>query len=146
MPGWNSNQVITKFQDEINGHLRGGDPGVRLFESRTDAGYLTLEPGPGREQGLRVLPLYNIFGSEELSAKSAAVAERMPANYVALNARELERLGLQEGQSVRLSCNGVSFSLPAQLDDSLPEGGVGLPQGLPGMPFIAGTHLRVEKA
>ena len=26
-PGWNSVQAITKFQEEIGGPLRGGDPG-----------------------------------------------------------------------------------------------------------------------
>ena len=29
-PGWNSNQAITRFQLEVGGRLRGGDPGVRL--------------------------------------------------------------------------------------------------------------------
>ncbi|HEX5484022.1 MAG TPA: NADH-quinone oxidoreductase subunit NuoG, partial [Terriglobia bacterium] len=29
-PGWNSIQAVNKFQDEIAGPLRGGDPGVRL--------------------------------------------------------------------------------------------------------------------
>ncbi len=31
-PGWNSDQSMNKFQDEVGGKLRGGDPGVRLFE------------------------------------------------------------------------------------------------------------------
>ncbi|HXG29671.1 MAG TPA: hypothetical protein VNJ47_12600, partial [Nevskiales bacterium] len=146
MPGWNSNQAITKFQDEINGHLRGGDPGVRLFDAAEGGEYFRLEFEAATGAGLRVLPLHHIFGSEELSAKSAPVAERMPPNYVALNARELARLGLAAGQGVRLAWNGSSLSLPVRLDDSLPDGGIGLPQGLPGMPVIAETRLQVEKA
>jgi NADH-quinone oxidoreductase subunit G len=146
MPGWNSNQAITKFQDEINGHLRGGDPGVRLFDSATDtASYFMLDAAATGE-GLRALPLYYIFGSEELSAKSSAVAERMPANHVALNARELARLGVQAGHGIRLSWDGNAVNLPVQLNDSLPDGGVGLPQGLPGMPVIDAPRVRVEKA
>jgi NADH-quinone oxidoreductase subunit G len=70
----------------------------------------------------------------------------MPPNYVALNARELARLGLAAGQDLRLAWNGSSLSLPVRLDDSLPDGGIGLPQGLPGMPVIAETQLQVEKA
>ena len=31
-PGWNSDQSVNKFQDKTGGALRGGDPGVRLFE------------------------------------------------------------------------------------------------------------------
>ncbi|SPX16408.1 NADH-quinone oxidoreductase subunit G [Escherichia coli] len=32
-PGWNSPQAWNKFQDEVGGKLRFGDPGVRLFET-----------------------------------------------------------------------------------------------------------------
>ena len=31
-PGWNSVQAVNKFQDEVGGPLRGGDPGRRLIE------------------------------------------------------------------------------------------------------------------
>jgi NADH-quinone oxidoreductase subunit G len=31
-PGWNSVQALNKFQHEIGGELRGGDPGFRLIE------------------------------------------------------------------------------------------------------------------
>ncbi len=34
-PGWNSPQAWNKFQDEVGGKLRFGDPGVRLFETRS---------------------------------------------------------------------------------------------------------------
>ncbi|MBF3202729.1 NADH-quinone oxidoreductase subunit G, partial [Pseudomonas aeruginosa] len=33
-PGWNSPQAWNKFQDEVGGHLRAGDPGVRLIEPK----------------------------------------------------------------------------------------------------------------
>ncbi|MEK1904673.1 MAG: molybdopterin-dependent oxidoreductase, partial [Pseudomonas sp.] len=33
-PGWNSPQAWNKFQDEVGGHLRAGDPGVRLIEAK----------------------------------------------------------------------------------------------------------------
>ncbi|MDF0752956.1 hypothetical protein NLU14_22275, partial [Marinobacter sp. 71-i] len=32
-PGWNSPQAWNKFQDEVGGHIRAGDPGTRLIES-----------------------------------------------------------------------------------------------------------------
>ena len=41
-PGWNSIQAVNKFQAEIGGPLRQGDPGVRL-----------IEPGRNRVQLLR---------------------------------------------------------------------------------------------
>jgi len=32
-PGWNSPQALVKFQEEVFGPLRGGDPGVCLVEA-----------------------------------------------------------------------------------------------------------------
>ena len=32
VPGWNSIQATNKYQSEIGGALRGGDPGIRLVE------------------------------------------------------------------------------------------------------------------
>ncbi|MBR9999439.1 MAG: NADH-quinone oxidoreductase subunit NuoG, partial [Cyclobacteriaceae bacterium] len=37
-PGWNSPQAVNKFQIEVGGPLQGGDPGIRLFEPRKEAG------------------------------------------------------------------------------------------------------------
>ena len=37
-PGWNSVQAVNKFQDEVGGPLRGGDPGRRLIEPPTRPG------------------------------------------------------------------------------------------------------------
>uniref|UniRef100_UPI0035615FDF NADH-quinone oxidoreductase subunit NuoG n=1 Tax=Halomonas sp. TaxID=1486246 RepID=UPI0035615FDF len=36
-PGWNSHQAWNKFTDEVGGHLRAGDPGVRLVAPRPGA-------------------------------------------------------------------------------------------------------------
>ncbi len=44
-PGWNSPQAWNKFQDEVGGHLRAGDPGVRLLESQGN------DPGLVRRAG-----------------------------------------------------------------------------------------------
>ncbi|STT85647.1 NADH-ubiquinone oxidoreductase subunit G [Klebsiella pneumoniae] len=44
-PGWNSPQAWNKFQDEVGGKLRHGDPGVRLFEaSASGLEYFTAVP------------------------------------------------------------------------------------------------------
>ena len=79
-PGWNSVQALNKFQQEVGGPLRGGDPGKRLIEpGRTDhASFFNDVPEaftPGDNEWLLV-PLYQIFGSEELSILSPGIAER----------------------------------------------------------------------
>ena len=43
-PGWNSIQAVNKFQSEIGDALRGGDPGVRLFEPSQKGAYFTSIP------------------------------------------------------------------------------------------------------
>ena len=41
------------------------------------------------------MPLYHIFGSEELSAAAPAVAELAPAPYLALNPADAAAFGLE---------------------------------------------------
>src|SRR5690606_26155641 len=41
-PGWNSPQAWNKFQDEIGGHLRAGDPGVRLLHGGTGGDWFAV--------------------------------------------------------------------------------------------------------
>jgi len=58
-PGWNSNQAINKFQQQTGGHLRDGDPGIRLIEaSGTLAWFGDIPPAFKPEQGRwRIMPL-----------------------------------------------------------------------------------------
>ena len=134
-PEWNSIQATNKFQSEIAGPLKGGDPGVRLVEpgSGSSSPYFTGVPEAfvPRAGSWLAVPLYHIFGSEELSAWGPAVRELVPKPYVALNAEEARSLGIAEGQSVRVVVEEEPFDLPLRIADGLPKGLVGLPAGLP---------------
>jgi NADH-quinone oxidoreductase subunit G len=59
-PGWNSPQAWNKFQDEVGGHLRAGDPGTRLIESTATAELVRRRSArstrPGHLAGRAVLP------------------------------------------------------------------------------------------
>jgi len=139
-PGWNSPQAVTRFQEEIGGSLRGGDPGMRLIEANVGAlrGYFTEIPAvaPPASAERIALPLYHIFGSEELSALSPPVAERSPMAYVALNAEDAEALQvMRDGDSVEIILGGETLRLPTRLRPQLPKGCVGLPVGLGGQPL-----------
>ncbi len=76
------------------------------------------------------LPLYHIFGSDELSAKSPAVKERMPKVYVALNNEDAEKAGIDEGELIEISNQNTRLRLPVKLNIGLTPGTVGLPKGL----------------
>lgn len=139
-PGWNSTQAVTRFQEEVGGPLRGGDPGVRLIEpcENPQYGYFTWIPAafaPKTSERL-VVPLYHIFGSEELSSMAPAVAERSPMMYVAVNAFDGEALqSMRDGDIVELAMNGDVLRVPVRLRPGLPKGVVGLPVGLAGQPW-----------
>lgn len=148
-PGWNSIQSVNKFQEEIAGPLRGGDPGVRLIAPGQGGESLGAgqEASPLRSGEWLVVPLYHAFGSEELSAEAQGVAELIPAPYVALNRLDAERLQLQEGGQASLALNGSVLRLPVRIHTEMPEGLAGLPAGLPGMePMSLPAPARISKA
>lgn len=139
-PGWNSVQAVNKFQSEIGGPLRGGDPGLRLIgpdESASTSYFSTIPEAfqPRTEEWL-VVTLYHIFGSEELSVRSPGIAELAPTAYVGLNPEDAERLRVREGTDVELAVENASLSLTAKLISSLPVGVAGVPNGLPGIGYL----------
>ncbi|MGU9820999.1 NADH-quinone oxidoreductase subunit NuoG [Pseudomonas sp. LF090] len=136
-PGWNSPQAWNKFQDEVGGHIRAGDPGTRLIESTGDSlNWFTAVPRPfNPAQGTwQVVPFFHLFGSEETSSKAAPVQERIPAAYVSVAKSEADRLGVNDGALLSLNVDGKTLRLPLRINDELGAGLVALPKGLAGIP------------
>jgi NADH-quinone oxidoreductase subunit G len=155
-PGWNSVQAVSRFQEEAGGPLLGGDPGLRLIEPSSEDPFSTRRHGERPIQGsdgisspcLRVetdvhagewlvVPMYHVFGSEELSVLSRGVAELAPKPYLSLRPEDMQRLGVAEGDEVALTLNGATLCLPAKSAPGLANGLAGLPAGLPGMPAVS---------
>ena len=134
-PGWNSIQAVNKFQAEIGGPLRQGDPGVRFIE-RNGTEFSFFEQMPPafetREDERLLVPIYHIFGSEELSRSAPAIAELSPEPYVALNPEDASSFG----KEVEL----FGQRLPVKTAADLPKGLAGVPAGV--TPF-AGLDLPV---
>jgi len=144
-PGWNSPQSWNKFQDEVGGHSRDGDAGVRLFEPATDAQADYYGPAPAafaaRSNEHRVLPLYHIFGSEELSVRAAPVVPRIPNTYIALSASAAQQLNVGASDRVVITLSASTVELPVQIDATLPAGTIGVPVGLAGAPVLLGADV-----
>ncbi|WCD83057.1 NADH-quinone oxidoreductase subunit NuoG [Pseudomonas sp. TUM22785] len=143
-PGWNSPQAWNKFQDEVGGHLRAGDPGVRLIEAKgaTLPWFAVAAPFNPAQGTWQVVPFHHLFGSEENSSRAAPIQERMPEPYVALAKSEADRLGVNDGAMLALRVKGQALRLPLQIREELAAGLVGLPAGLPGIPgAIAGATV-----
>nr|WP_322560091.1 NADH-quinone oxidoreductase subunit NuoG [uncultured Escherichia sp.] len=144
-PGWNSPQAWNKFQDEVGGKLRFGDPGVRLFEtSENSLDYFTSVPArfQPQEGKWRIAPYYHLFGSDELSQRAPVFQSRMPQPYIKLNPADAAKLGVNACTRVSFSYDGNTVTLPVEIAEGLTAGQVGLPMGMSGIaPVLAGAHL-----
>jgi NADH-quinone oxidoreductase subunit G len=151
-PGWNSIQSVNKFQSEIGGPLRGGDPGAHLIEpaplERSE--YFSAAPrafaAPSGEWAF--LPAYHIFGSEELSRHAPGVAELSPQPYVGISADDASRLKIAPGEQAEVQLNGSTHKLPIRTIAGLANGMALLPAGvgfLEGEEFPARGTIRPAK-
>ncbi|MGP1939276.1 MAG: NADH-quinone oxidoreductase subunit NuoG [Arsenophonus sp. ET-DL9-MAG3] len=145
-PGWNSPQAWNKFQVEIGGQLRFGDPGIRLFNS-TDCllGYFTSIPLSWKKKDNQwiVAPYYHLFGSDETSQRALAIQQRMLEPYVILNIQDAENLTVKVGVILEFSHCGQVYRLPVRLSYHLAQGQIGLPLGIPGIaPTMAGVAIK----
>lgn len=132
-PHWNSVQSVNKFQKEVGGALAGGDPGMRLFDTKDveKPSYLQMDFSSVKALGageVLVVPIYHVFGSEELSDRAPGIAALCPAPYLALHPLD--------GAAVGISISGHELRLPIKFDESLPPGVAGVPVGIPGIPAI----------
>ncbi len=133
-PGWNSVQSTNKYQEEIGGALRGGDPGVCVVKPQgREAVYFTGIPQAfhRKQNEFLVVPFHHIFGTEQLSSLSPAVAERSPKPYVALNPQDAMTLQKKEGELIAMKIDGKPHQLPVKFNATIPFGVAGFPVGLP---------------
>jgi NADH-quinone oxidoreductase subunit G len=148
-PGWNSVQALNKFQQEVGGILHGGDPGKRLIEPSIEevASYYLKVPDiftPKKGEWLMV-PLYDIFGSEELSILSPGIAERAAKPFVALNSADSARLNVSDGEMIELTTAEDKYSFEVKIKPEIAEGTAGLYSSLPAFSSINLTYCKIVK-
>jgi len=110
--------------------LRGGDAGVRILEPAPANGqsyFSAIPPAFEPRQGEWLLvPMYHIFGSDELSLSAPGIAELATKPHVALS-----NCDIPVGTEVEVSCAGRTFRLPLRIRSDLPRGVAGLSAGVP---------------
>jgi NADH-quinone oxidoreductase subunit G len=133
-PGWNSSQAWNKFTDEVGGHLRGGDPGVRLIHPVPGQGQYCqpVQKAKATEatedtESLRALILPRLFGGEETSARATPIQQRTQEPRVILSPGDVHRLALKTGDTVNI---GEGPAMPVLEQEDWPTGWAGLPAGL----------------
>ncbi|NHN36361.1 NADH-quinone oxidoreductase subunit NuoG [Pseudomaricurvus alcaniphilus] len=157
-PGWNSNQSLHKFQTEVGGPLKGGTAGAKLLQQTgaADDHAAPLSPSafkPVTGQWLLV-PRYKIFGSEELSAHSPAIAQLLLPAYLEITAADAERLQVDEGDGVQVmdSASGATLAtLEVRINDTMADGCAGYSVGHSAhqgsiFNLVAGTGVALQKA
>ncbi|MEX5214155.1 MAG: NADH-quinone oxidoreductase subunit NuoG [Nitrospiraceae bacterium] len=129
-PGWNSVQALNKFQTEIGGSLRQEMPGIRLGEpsGKRMVAYFNdtsklFEP---RAHEWLILPWYQIFGSEELSARASAVEERTRKASLMLHPDDATRLQVKSDAQVEVVIGDRSHRVAVRLESAVPRGTAGL--------------------
>lgn len=149
-PGWNSVQAMNKYTDEPAGSLKDDNPGVLLFSEKTyplnDFFKDIPEPFRPEKDKLLVVPVYLIFGSDELSSKSKSVSERIPDPFLILNKKEMTTLQVIENEVFKLTVNQLIIKVKIKADDALPDGIAGLSIIFPGTPYLnLPEYGKVEK-
>jgi len=138
-PHWNSVQSVNKFQSEIGGSLTDGDSGKHLIEpsSKERREYYTDVPAAfsPRKGYLLIVPTYHVFGSEELSSRSEAIAELTDRAYIAVNPIDAENLPIENDGTLEIAFAGISSCLPVRLAPEVPRGIARVPMGLTKRPW-----------
>ena len=145
-PGWNSNQSVFKFQQEVGGDLLGGNPGIRLIDIGSDQDARVSQSPEGERpdqvesEHLRYVPAYDIFGSDELANQSWPIRSRALGAFAILNPADAKNLDVDAGDGVK--CDDVmGCSMEVVLDERIPVGVVGVSQGTPESRIYHGNSI-----
>jgi NADH-quinone oxidoreductase subunit G len=146
-PGWNSPQAWTKFQTEVGGSLKAGDSGIRLIEPKgSEVSALPKAESSNAvkiAEQLQVVPLYHLFGSEELSSYASIMKTVTPPPYLAIHPDDAAQISAREHNSVTIVIGENKYSLPLRMDASLTLGTVGLPVGICNIPDVIGIKSAI---
>ncbi|MFA6008410.1 MAG: NADH-quinone oxidoreductase subunit NuoG [Desulfobacteraceae bacterium] len=134
-PGWNSVQAVLKYQTTAGGPLKSGTSGARLlspngnrqiayFENHQTVGILS-------DDERILIPLHHLYGSEELSMASPAVAAQAPLPYLALGPDDPLA---KQGSTVLMTAGDMTVSLQVKVIPGLCRTVAGIPVGIPGIP------------
>ncbi|SJN32727.1 NADH-quinone oxidoreductase subunit NuoG [Psychrobacter sp. JB385] len=139
--GWNSPQAWNKYQDKVGGHLRNGDPGVRLFdrlERLATRQYVAPEAmstsTTNMQQGqAKLVPIYNIYASSIMASRSPIVAEQLPVAAWRIGLDDARDWNIAAGDYLAIEIDNQQITLPVQLVGYLAEGCIGYPVGQVGI-------------
>lgn len=140
-PGWNSVQALyINYLDEPDASLEGGDPGVRLIEpaAKGDINYFEWQDHNADTENdeFQIVPVYQIFGSDELSALSPSVMQKIQEPFVLVNREDAEKIPAAEGEYVLIEISNLKIKVKVKTGNTAVRGLAGLSVNVPLMPFV----------
>ena len=138
--GWNSPQAWNKYQDHVGGHLKHGDPGIRLFDAleaeqrlpkkEYTAPSQTFMPKSSLFEGrAKLIPIYDMFAKSPMGRRSPVVESQLPEPAFYVSVDDAERWQLSGKDWLAISIDGLRIELPVKLVEHLAEGCIGYPVG-----------------
>ena len=135
--GWNSPQAWNKYQDKVGGHLKNGDPGVRMFDqlARLETRQYVAPDAMSAtttdmQQGqAKLVPIHNIYASSMMASRSPVVAEQLPVAAWRIGMDDAKDWNIANGDYLAIEIDKQQITLPVQIVGYLAEGCIGYPVG-----------------
>ncbi len=146
-PSWEPIPSTPEADGESTLEVPGPPLPLHRWDGRGEA-----PPAPTADAySLRLLASTVLYGADPVVAATPALAPMMREPYVAVSARDRDRLGVHDGDNVRLTSGRGTIDLPLQTDDRVADGTAFIPANVTG-PGAADlidvgepvTDLRVE--
>lgn len=125
-PGWNSMQA--KYYGYLPGKDQFGKRLIKPVDSPMPFNFFALPSTEKKthEGKILLIPIYNVFGSEELSVLAPGIAELNPEPYLTLNPADARKYGLQDSKRAGIILADLEISLSLYQDSSIPVGMAGI--------------------
>ncbi|MEW6998128.1 NADH-quinone oxidoreductase subunit NuoG [Colwelliaceae bacterium BS250] len=124
-PGWNSNQSISKYQQQVGGPLINAAPIVNIFDPNADdepiASTFATEPDSldGQsldtradninENALTIYPAKHIFGNDYLGLKGSEFKLTAPIPYIQVTTLTAQKYNITDCQYIDINIDGRAF-------------------------------------
>jgi NADH-quinone oxidoreductase subunit G len=120
--------------------MKGGDPGIRIFEQAEWIKHIyfdqTNQITELRKDEWLIVPVAQIFGSEELSSISPSIVQRTSETFVLMNQDDADIINADNGDYVQLETGTFKLKAKVKITKSIRKGLAGLSVNLPGMSFV----------
>lgn len=147
MPGWNSIQVLNKFQKEINSKSYCWNSGMRLFlhdSNKSMPWFKNLSFTTVKNVNYYVVPCYFLLGSEQLSQFSPVIQKNMVHISGIMNKEDANNLSIQSGSKINFICCEIKFTITVHVSSKIQSKQLGLPLGTLNFPLCLNRKKVVE--